>query len=216
MTGHLPLNYRHLVFFVVISASLYACATHDFERQSQSTELTVRERKNSQEIKLWLENRYGKFFEDSVIILREISLLRKHPGWPDMERIITVLPSIEYVEGENSAYLKRTSMITEWSNKWRTSGENVHNTYIELVKRSSSMETRKQLLLEEWNRLSSERSVLTITRYTQSSSTFPKVIIEANQKQDATIRDDLNSFGLDAIGLYQIKPRSALADRLNK
>lgn len=162
----------------------------------------------------WLEDRYGKFLVDAVSLLKEISLLRNHPGWLDMERIIKTVPSIEYVEGKSTAYLKRALMVAEWSNKWSTSGEKVYNTYENLVNRGLSMETRKKDLLEEWSRLNAERLAVTVERHVRSPDAGSQILIEADRKQDARIRDDLNSFGIDLIGLYQIKATSALAKRL--
>jgi len=93
-----------------------------------------------------MEERYGKFFADVVTLIKEISLLRNHPGWPDMEQIIKALPSIEYVEGKSTAHRKKGLMTAEWSNKWSTSGERVYNTYLDLVNRSTSTERHKKNL----------------------------------------------------------------------
>src|SRR5262245_52089061 len=131
------------VALFLILVSLNACSSVNSEL-SISQELRERDEKSNQAISDWMGEKSIPFLTDITLIFQEIILLKNHPGWGDMEKVLRALASIQYVEGENIANQKKTIMIADWSRRWNSPGDQVFNKYRDLLGRCLQLENRRQ------------------------------------------------------------------------
>ncbi len=201
---------RLFIISLAFFTGLSACATPRVERVARKSALDIRFEKSEEAVSYWRKERYWKFRTDESSLIREISLLQNHPGWPDMEKIIKAMPSIQYLEGQDSAQRKSAAKIAEWSQKWSASGQHIYNKYAELVRRSIEMIKRGNALLDEWRTLNAEQLAIILERLanTRGDKWYGwKMAAEWNETTDSKTQGELMSLEIDSIGLYQRRSR---------
>ena len=86
-------------------------------------------------------------------LTQETALLRNLPGWSEMGAIIRARPALVKFEGQEQAEYKTTVALTQWGEKWNSSGPRIYNVYIELLRRSLAMEQDRLALEADLRRL---------------------------------------------------------------
>jgi hypothetical protein len=145
------------------------------------------------------------FYGSLETLIQDIKALYDHPGWTDMEAIIG--PALQDVEHEEELpdSLGQKESLHDWTERWGDSGEGLFSRYLSLVDRCSISEARRIGLI---GRLASLQAryletifmELSAQRYAEAKAIFSTV--EALGKWE----DELNSYILNALGLYDVKP----------
>ena len=148
---------------------------------------------NSKDLPVSALQSWEYFNQNAKALATETTLLRNHPGWPEMARIIAARPSITYLEGESAAHRKTLLAIREWSEKWGASGETVHMRYLELARRSAFVEERRLEAHRGW--------ILHYLKLVRSADSLTE--LENLNLVDAMVRAQLLSYSLDSMGLLQ-------------
>lgn len=140
------------------------------------------------------------FYTDLEPLLEGIRGLREHPGWNDME-LIVMEQSQDMEDGEAEPSPSVDAALEDWSAKWGESGQAFFLRYLALADRCSAMEMRRiglggQLAALQAVYLEAVFLELSAGREAEAQSIFETV--QALGKTE----DELNSFQLDALGLY--------------
>ncbi len=145
------------------------------------------------------------FYSRLEVLLQDIEALYDHPGWSEMETVIAFTTSRADLEDDLAVDQGLQKALDEWTAQWGDSGEDLFLYYRSLADRCSISEARRIGLI---GRLSSLQALyleavfmeLSANRYAQAEAIFGTV--EALSKAEA----ELNSYALNAIGLYEVKP----------
>jgi len=192
--------FRNLIGGVLILASLAACAT--MPRPNPRVEAKLQEANTALDS---LSPGITVFYDNLVVLLEDIRALYEYPGWGDLETIIASTASSDQDESASSIAGDLKVALDDWTTKWGHSGERLFSRYLSLVDRCSASEARRIGLI---GRLASVQATylettlmeLSANRYSQATSIYGTV--EALSKSE----DELNSFTLNAIGLYDVRP----------
>jgi hypothetical protein len=192
--------FRNLIGGVLILASLSACATMPGPNPRVEARLN-----EANTVLDSLSADMTVFYENLEVLLEAIKALYEYPGWDDMETIVSSTVSEDQDETESSITPDLKVALDHWTTNWGDSGERLFSRYVSLVDRCSASEARRIGLI---GRLASIQATyleatlleLAANRYSQAKSIFGTV--EALSKSE----DELNSFTLNAIGLYDVKP----------
>jgi hypothetical protein len=192
--------FRNLIGGVLILASLGACAT--MPGPNPRVEARLQEANSALDT---LSADITAFYEKLEMLLEDIVALYENPGWGDLETIIASTVTDNQDETESSIGRDLKAALDRWTTNWGDSGERLFSRYLSLVDRCSASEARRIGLI---GRLASIQATyleatlleLSANRYTQATSIYGTV--EALGKSE----DELNSFTLNAIGLYDVKP----------
>jgi hypothetical protein len=192
--------FQSLIGGILIMASLAACAT--MPRPNPRAEAKLQEADTALDS---LSAEITVFYEKLEMLLEDIRKLYGYPGWGDMEIIIESTASNDQDGGQSSIAEDLKVALEDWTTKWEDSGERLFSRYLSLVDRCSASEARRIGLI---GRLASIQATyleitlmeLSINRYAQATGIYSTV--EALSKSE----DELNSYILNAIGLYDVKP----------
>ncbi|MBI3428863.1 MAG: hypothetical protein HY050_02145 [Actinobacteria bacterium] len=168
-----------------------ACQTFDYrspEEKAKQAEATAKVTR--------FQEQHRKFNLEAMALIQEVTLLKNHPGWPDMEKILNSVPSVQYIEGREEADRKLQSAILEWNRKWDAPGKDMIVKYRDLVERSGALELQRAALLKEWNQVYNEWVVLVLTQ-----SAEPMQVVKLSKILDERTRSSLNEYALDQLGL---------------
>jgi hypothetical protein len=191
---------RNLMAGVLILASLAACATLSKPNPRAAARL--------QEANTALDSLSADstaFYAKLEILRQDIWALYNHPGWSEMETVVAFTASRTEIEDDFSIDLDLQNALDAWTAKWGDSGEDLFLHYRSLVDLCSISEAHRIGLI---GRLSSLQALyleavfveLLADRYAQAEAIFGTV--EALSKAE----EELNSYVLNAIGLYEVKP----------
>jgi hypothetical protein len=78
-----------------------------------------------------------EFLKKAFSLSREVALLKNHPGWQDLEKIVKAEPSIRHLEGVEAAAKKTNDAVDAWGKKWNAPGKSIYGTYSTLADRGS-------------------------------------------------------------------------------
>ncbi len=191
---------RNLMAGILILVSLAACAT--LPKPTPRAEARLREANAALDS---LSEASTVFYEKLQTLLQDIRALTDHPGWSDMETIIAVTTSGGEIDDDFSVDYDLQNALDGWTAKWGDSGEDFFLRSRSLVDRCSISEARRIGLI---GRLSSLQAMyleavfveLAANHHSQAEVIFGTV--EALSKAE----NELNSYTLNAIGLYEVKP----------
>jgi hypothetical protein len=145
------------------------------------------------------------FYSNLEALLQDLKTLYDYPGWSDLEAIL----ASTFPEPENEervpGNLGMKQALHDWMARWGESGEDLYSRYLSLVDRCTISEARRIGLA---GRLSSLQATylevtfmeLAANRHAQAKAVFATV--EALSKAE----DELNSYSLNALDLYDAKP----------
>ena len=192
--------FRNLMAGILILASLAACAT--VPKPTPRAEASLREANAALDS---LSEASTVFYEKLQTLLQDIRALTDHPGWSDMETIIAATTSGGEIDDDISMDYDLQNALDGWTAKWGDSGEDLFLQYRSLADRCSISEARRIGLI---GRLSSLQAMyleavfveLAANHHSQAEAIFGTV--EALSKAE----NELNSYTLNAIGLYEVKP----------
>jgi hypothetical protein len=190
---------RNLMAGVLILASLAACAT--LPKPNPRAEARLQEANTALDS---LSADSTAFYEKLEVLRQDIKELYEHPGWSEMEAVIASATSRTEIEDDFFADQDLQNALDAWTAKWGDSGEDLFLHYRSLADRCSISEARRIGLI---GRLSSLQALyleavfveLSANRYAQAETIFGTV--QALSKAE----DELNSYALNAIGLYEVR-----------
>jgi hypothetical protein len=190
---------RNLMAGVLIVTSLAACAT--LPESKPGAEARLQEANAAMDS---LSTASTAFYENLEPLLQDIKALYEYPGWSDMEAIIVATTSEAEIADDFSMDQHLESALDEWSARWEDSGEDLFLHYRTLADRCTISEARRIGLI---GRLSSLQAgyleavfvELAADRYSRAEAIFGTV--EALSKAE----NELNSYTLNAIGLYDVR-----------
>lgn len=161
----------------------------------------------------WQE-RFSAFRTQANAAISEANLLRNHPGWPELERIVRARPSLKRFEGEAVAREKTAAALVEWGRRWDSSGENLMRIYESLVEEGRHLERQRIQLLRErhdvFTRGSSEIMRQVNASYRVAEIQLLSAVHDTWDKVRQLEFDAVNLYGIDALGLYQRRSRGGL------
>ena len=189
-----------LIGGVLILTSLMACAT--IPKQNPRAEARLQEANAVLET---LSADSTTFYDNLAALLQNIRALYDHPGWSDMVSIIAIASDVEEWEDDASFDQGLQNALDDWTAKWGESGEDLFLHYRALVDRCSISEARRIGLI---GRIASLQTIyLEVTFMELSANRYPQAeisygTVEALSKTE----NELNSYALNTLGLYDVKP----------
>ena len=188
-----------LICGVLVLVSLSACATLPKSNPGMEARL---DEANAALDRLSVD--INAFYENLEVLLSQIKALSGHPGWIDMEAIIAVHASNDQPESEASTPFDLETALDDWTARWGDPGESMFLRSLSLIDLCSASEARRIGLI---GRLASLQAAflevtlmeLSANRYSRAKAIFETV--DALSKSE----DELNSFTLNAIGLYEVE-----------
>lgn len=192
--------FRNLMAGVLILASLAACAT--LPKPNPRVEARLQEANTALDS---LSGDTTAFYAKLEVLRQDIWALYHRPGWSEMETIVAFTTSRTEIEDDFSLDPYLENALDVWTAKWGESGEDLFLHYRSLADLCTISEARRIGLI---GRLSSLQALfleavfaeLLANRYTRAETIFGTV--EALGKAE----DELNSYTLNAIGLYEVNP----------
>lgn len=141
---------------------------------------------------------YSKFKTHTRALLQEIKLLHNYLGWKDMEKILLAEQSITYIEGESEAARKTDIEIEKWSQEWNSSGKTLYSHYVSLAARSRALDAQRVKLFHQHRIIAAQQLKLLV------ESDTPPQLVKAFSKANSDVEDDLRSYKLDSVGLFEV------------
>jgi hypothetical protein len=157
----------------------------------------------------------GAFRQRADVLASECNLLRGHPGWDDMARLLNSSASIEYIEGKEAATWKTRAMLAAWSRRWDASADQFLAQYKALVGSGNTMEQERFRLLaatkkhqDEWKTVKANMLVqAALAARPEATDAILGGIDTAKQRVDeayAPLGYVLARYGRDDMGLYRV------------
>jgi hypothetical protein len=189
---------RSLWSCVLVLISLGACAT--LPKANPGAEAKLREANAALDT---LSADLNAFYEYLQTLLQDIMTLSEEPGWSEMEVIIATRDATLVSEQETPLDRELKEELSDWTMKWGDSGEELFAQYLSLADRCSISEARRIGLI---GRLVSMQAwyleitflELSVNRQAQAEAAYRTVEALANTQ------DELDSYALDATGLYEV------------
>jgi hypothetical protein len=190
----------NLIVGLLVVANLTACAT--LPKSNPRTEARLQEANAALDN---LSTATTIFYGNLDPLLQDIKTLYGHPGWSEMESVIAFTTPADDSEDDFSFDESLENALDDWTTKWGDSGEDLFLHYRSLVDRCTISEARRIGLI---GRIASLQALyleitfleLTANRYSQAEAIYRTV--EALSKAES----ELNSYTLNPLGLYELKP----------
>jgi hypothetical protein len=196
---------RSTILSAVVLAVCAACSGGGAAgRTPREAEVSAAEAKA--EHRVW-SGRLSAFRERASAAIAEGALLRHHPGWPEMQKIIRARPSLRRFDGEDVAREKTAAALAEWNRRWNSPGESLLRAYDTLAAQSQRLETERIGLLEQRHEVWKRGNDGILRQIASARSAAEMQALNGMLARWNRLRDEdlsvLEAYGLDALGLYQ-------------
>jgi hypothetical protein len=177
-----------------------ACAT--LQKQNPRAEARLQEANAALES---LSAESTAFYGNLVPLLQNIRALYDHPGWSDMATTLAFTSRPDEWEDDASVHQGLQYALDDWTTKWGESGEDLFQHYRALVDRCSISEARRIGLIGSIASL--QAAYLEVTFMELSADRYPQAEISYGTVEAlSAAENELNSYALNTLGLYDVKP----------
>jgi hypothetical protein len=142
-----------------------------------------------------------QFYTDVQSLLQKTKALNDHPGWADMERIISGVPSLQDPEVDAFKVAESMPEMVEWSRRWNEPWEELFLRYISLVDRSSIMEAKRLALRGKLLTLQAGYLGAAASEFSAGRNTEGKTLYEMVDVLEGYV-EELDFYTLSPSGLY--------------
>ncbi len=189
---------RSLMSCLLVLTSLGACAT--LPQANPKTEAKLRE---ANAALYALSADIHAFYESLEPLLRDIRTLSEHPGWRDMEVLITAGEATPGDEQEIPLDRERKKALSDWTAKWGDSGDRLFAQYQALADRCSISEARRIGLIGRLVSMQAGYLEITFLELSANRESQAEAIFSTVEALSKT-QEELDSYTPDALGLYQV------------